>query len=1496
MKNLRPLLWLCALTVLASFALRFAGSGHAQSDDESHLRVRLSEPRDPAATPKPSPRATPVTAQPISDTAAQALLKRLSPLQSDKTDTQPFALRPGSPPRPQVGQTLNEPFPPLSSAPPPANSSGAANGSLEVLRFAPVGEQAADQAGTPPLSVTFSQAMVAVSSNDEVNAAAVPVKLTPQPPGRWRWIGTKTVTFEPSGFGGRFPMATRYTVEIPARTKAINGQTLPATKQWSFSTPPLVAQSAHPAEPSMARDPLLFLAFNQRIDPAALLPFISLTSEGRQWPLRLATAEEIKADEDTADRVRRLQPSHWLALRVVKQVGEPPLPIETWFRLNVTAGAPSAEGPVKTAEVQVSSFRTYGKLRVMEHSCQYPNRKTDCDISSHWRVQFSNPVHEVDASQIRVEPQLASINVSANYNNEVIITGHARPRTTYKVTLDPSITDVYGQQLGETVTVNFSTGPAPIGLSVPGNGFVVLDPMGPRRLPIYSVNHPSLKVTLYAVAPEQYGEFAAQMRAAYSYDRAKRERQPPRLGREVFAQTIELKAQPDELIETPIDLTPALTNGLGHALLVVEPTINLTNAYGPPFWATWIQATNISLDAFADQSSLLAWATSLKDGRALTGVKLQLIERLSAGEPVLGLATTTSGEGIARIELPRTSTPPYLIARQGGDAALLPQNTNFWGEFGWSRKAKNNDVLAWHVFDDRALYRPGEQVHVKGWVRRIGAGAAGDVTLPGGEVKNLTYKITDARDNAIAEGALQLNALGGFDLAFKLPADANLGHAQIKFKAETPLDLDGDEATHTFQIQEFRRPEFEMKVAADAGPHFVDAPVEATAQARYYAGGGLPDAKIEWRVSSFSTNFTPPNRGDFTFGQWLPWWSGENEGRASTDEEFAGRTDASGKHRLQIDFEAANPPRPRLIYAEGSVQDVNRQRIAGSTQFILHPAAHYVGLRSPRLFVAQGKPLVIEAIIADLDGKLIANREIKMRAVRVDSVYEKGQWREREADAQDCAVTSAEAAATCRFATNEGGRYRVTARITDEQGRANETELTRWVAGGKRLPQQTLAQEKIELIPSAREYQPGETAELLLQAPFFPAEGLLTVRRAGIVSSERFTLTSASHTLRIPIKDEHTPNITVQVDLVGATARTDEAGNTLARLPQRPAFASGELALRVPPIHRRLTVRAEPRAKTLEPGGATTVDLEVRDAAGKPVRGSEVAVIVVDEAVLALTDYKLADPLKTFYSERAAEVSDHHLRNALVLAPAQDLISRTSDREQVLGLHELDIARFYQSRHLGAMNEMVQISAESSAVVVTTTGVEAPINLRRNFAALAVFAPSVLTDARGRASVAVKLPDNLTRYRVMAVAVAGERQFGTGEATITARLPLMVRPSAPRFLNFGDRFELLGVVQNQTDQINAGRCGRARHERATDRRAGPPRYRSRERPRRSPLPRRRRDARHGALPNRGRGHQYRQGGRRGPVQANQASIGRGRDLVACLDARDDREFRHLRPA
>ena len=74
----------------------------------------------------------------------------------------------------------------------------------------------------PELSVTFSQPMVAVTSQGDA-AATTPVKLTPQPKGNWRWIGTRTILFDPDV---RFPQATTYTVEVPSGTKSANGGAL----------------------------------------------------------------------------------------------------------------------------------------------------------------------------------------------------------------------------------------------------------------------------------------------------------------------------------------------------------------------------------------------------------------------------------------------------------------------------------------------------------------------------------------------------------------------------------------------------------------------------------------------------------------------------------------------------------------------------------------------------------------------------------------------------------------------------------------------------------------------------------------------------------------------------------------------------------------------------------------------------------------------------------------------------------------------------------------------------------------------------------------------------------------------------------------------------------------------------------------------------------------------------------------------------------------------
>jgi uncharacterized protein YfaS (alpha-2-macroglobulin family) len=461
----------------------------------------------------------------------------------------------------------------------------------------------------------------------------------------------------------------------------------------------------------------------------------------------------------------------------------------------------------------------------------------------------------------------------------------------------------------------------------------------------------------------------------------------------------------------------------------------------------------------------------------------------------------------------------------------------------------------------------------------------------------------------------------------------------------------------------------------------------------------------------------------------------------------------------------------------------------------VHPGELYVGLRSERYFVERGEPLEIEFIVTDLDGSPVVDRPVTLKAARLEWKHSKGDWREEEVDVQECTKGSLEEPVTCTFETTVGGRYQITAEVTDQQGRLNRSQFTRWVSGGQIPPSREVEQETVELIPDKESYQPGDVAQILVQAPFSPAEGLLTVSRSGILYSERFQMDESTLTLAVPIEEGYIPNLHIQVDLTGSAPRTDDQGEELEGIPPRPAYASGQLKLSVPATQRTLSLQVTPREKELEPGGETILDLQLKDAGGSPVSGAELAVVVVDEAILALSNYQLADPLAVFYQERPSGVDGRYGRASIVLVDPLALADAAEAGSDLA-------ARAAATQTLG---EGVVEEAEAPAMAAPAEDQAAaapePIRVRSDFNPLATFAPQVRTDAAGKAQVEIKLPDNLTRYRIMVVAVDDDGdQFGSAEANLTARLPLMVRPSAPRFLNFGDKFELPVVLQNQTDE------------------------------------------------------------------------------------------------
>ncbi len=262
-----------------------------ESGAASGADVRLSQGQAQASTPEPRPVATGV---PLTPPEIEAIFARLPGLPVSPAEQSGFKYPVQLLPPPRPGSIIKESFPAVEPAPTPVVGTPE---TLTVLRHAPEGEIPI----APFVSVTFSQPMVPLGTLGDLAAADVPVRIEPSLPGTWRWLGTKTLTFEyDSELIDRLPKATEYTVSIPAGTKSVSGGVLAQAVTWKFSTPAPLAVMMYPQDVPQPLDPLIFVAFDQRIDPAAVLKTIQVFAGNQRVELVLASQAEIDKDEQVS--------------------------------------------------------------------------------------------------------------------------------------------------------------------------------------------------------------------------------------------------------------------------------------------------------------------------------------------------------------------------------------------------------------------------------------------------------------------------------------------------------------------------------------------------------------------------------------------------------------------------------------------------------------------------------------------------------------------------------------------------------------------------------------------------------------------------------------------------------------------------------------------------------------------------------------------------------------------------------------------------------------------------------------------------------------------------------------------------------------------------------------------------------------------------------------------------------------------------------------------
>ncbi len=1252
---------------------------------------------------------------------------------------------------------------------------------LSVTRVSPEGAQ--DEVAQ--IAVTFSQPMVPIGKMETVEPGKF-VTMSPQPSGSWRWAGSQALLFDPQG--GRLPKSTNYNLSVSTAVVSENGGKLPAAYNWKIGTPTVEVKQFQPTDLWQTKTPVFFAIFDQDVERENLIKHVRLTSRGNSNVFALRLIGEDKLDRSRKEQIKSLPPKQWMAFEPVSQ-----LPLDTEFVVTFGAHLESAEGPLTSKEPKTFKFRTYGPLTFKKSPKEPVNVS---EQQSMLMFEFSNPLNaekfKTDWVTVKPSPKEFKVRTGGCY---VILEGTFKSHTKYSVRFDKALIDTFGQTLGSEATGSFTTSDYQLGfnyspqfITIPG-----------YQKPVYSMlarGTGKFKISIYAAEPTWYDPHFRK------------------IPYELKALNYPLLSQKEYHFDTSetaidIDLAPYVKDRHGHFVILAEASN--PKVIKKPTAMVWVQVTDIGLTGFFAKE-LVTYATSIKNGSPLSGVDVTL--------HAVGTKATTDAQGIAKLSVPAyRDSSAFVVAKTKDDAAILPG--------GWAYQ-QSKPTLLWYTVSDRNLYRPGELVSCKGWLRGFKYGEKDAVHLFKPHIETVSYELVSSTNDTLCTGQAIVDEFGGFTFSAKLPSKLNLGQAIFRLTASPHQASQGVDILNnstmssslSIQIEEFRRPEFEMKVTSLSGNTAqLGDTAKIQAKANYFAGGALKNSPVNWKIDSQYTHYSPPGWRDYQFSGNSPFVKPQDHARIyqNCKQTLVATSDSRGISSLNLRVNKLSVPMPVLCNCEATVNDLNRQTWSSQTSLVIHPADVYIGLRKLRNFVVKGDDMDIDVIATDIDGKVVEDKFIELTLKRKDQ--DKGTYVEVEKRK----VVSGDKPVRVTVKPTSGGQHILAARTIDSKERPTETYVTAEIAdaeplgGGVRQPSEML------LIADKDQYKSGETAEILVKTRAFPSRGMMILRRASMLSSVPFTLTSAETTLKVPITEDYYPGLNVSVFVAGENGQ----------------FAKNAINLSIPPLKRELKLVAQPEQAEVRPGSTSTIKINLRDAEGKPVRDGQVALAVVDDSVLALNGYAWTNPLNVFYPQSAFYFSDFDTQHSIWMT--KEMLQKTILEGSDFGLllHPVSgyrhggwngirdsLSNFavgdssglgYIGRIEGARDvNMFQVEPtviderhytsgrgerhQNTSPSLPGSASPAKTKLRTNFGALALFESAVKTDENGCATVKFDVPDGLARYRIMAVAVAGADRFGSTESNITTKLPLMVKASAPRFLNYGDKCELPVVLQNQTDQ------------------------------------------------------------------------------------------------
>jgi uncharacterized protein YfaS (alpha-2-macroglobulin family) len=1227
---------------------------------------------------------------------------------------------------------------------------------LQVSQVFPA-DGTTDVANQAVITVIFNRPVVPLGIAEEKQNLPSPLNISPAVSGSGEWVNTSIYAFRPDQplHGGM-----DYTVTVKAGLADAAGDSqLAEDYSWQFSTvtpsiQSLTLSNGTENPPSGTQDVLLdtgfAINFYQPMNSASTEAALSLTSQSGE----AAPYSTLWNSDDT--RVA-ITPTQRLAYG-------------TAYTLKLDTSAQAADGG-NLAQGLDWNFTTVQSPGV--EMVSPANGSTQGYYNSELRIKFASPMRfDTVKDKIEITPKPKS-DVQWYYNDYdwSVAAYFLEPSTHYEVHLLPGMEDIYGTALQKEIVVRFTTAayPAQANLQMPYMPSVFRAGAPESAQVFYAVyrNVKSVSFKLFQISADTFIHLQDGTLPQYNYS--------PNADQLVWSASQSSDGSLNQLVLK--SFRPTMKDGSALApgfyfLGMDSPQVSHQGSIYVDTRLLVVSTANAAFKTTSDEA--LTWLTDLQSGSPLAGVSLSVYDQ--DFQPI-GSGQTDANGLVYLNNLPAPSDPyrpRYVMANDAGKNVFAFASSQWGsgvstGDYGlWSSYYAPGNQPKAYIYTERPIYRPGQPVYFKGIVR-----LDDDLNYKIPTQKQVVVSIDSYKENVYTQ-TLTLSDYGTFNGELNLDQDAALGYYTINARFPGDQNIIG---SLNFSVAEYRKPEFQVSVTVTPTDVLAGSNFQANVNSNYFSGGSVVGANVDWTLYSDPFTFSPSAEySGYTFSDidqdagYTNQFNPQQPTRVIV-AQGKGTTDANGNLALNMPADLSDSKTSLQFTLEATVSDVAGTVVSGRASVIAHRSRIYPGVKASSYVGVAGQAQTFALVALDWNSQPVSNQKLQVEiserkwySVQQQDANGNVQWTTSVQDIPvqtfDNIVTDGKGEAQVSFTPDKGGVYRARVTAIDDRGNQASASAFMWVAGNEYIPWRQTNDRSFDLVTDRKEYQPGDTAEVLIASPFQgDAYALITVERGHIKKQEVLQLTSNSTVYKLPITPDMAPNAFVSVLVVKGVDENNP----------RPNFKMGIAEISVSTEEQAINVQITPDQNQVSPGSQVRYTVKTTDYQGNPVK-AEVSLGLSDLATLSLVDPNSPPILDFFYSQRTLGVW-----TSMPIGLSIEDYNATIEQSLAQGLG------------MGSGGG----KGEGDLGVIA---------VRQNFPDTAFWDAHVVTGDNGQATVVATLPDNLTTWRMDARAVTANTLVGQAKVDIVSTKPLLVRPQTPRFFVVGDQVSLGAGINNNTDQ------------------------------------------------------------------------------------------------